>query len=131
MFELMTTSPAAWPLAHEAITTDPLVLFQSAWNTDRKKLVLQILNFGTDQVAASFDLKALGFTVGKAEIHRLWADSLQARNTLSNPQAIRKESSAEMLKGRMIYTTKLPSCSLTLIVLSTEDRLRKFSFDRR
>lgn len=122
MFELMTTSPAAWPLAHEAIKTDPLVLFQSAWNTDRKKLVLQILNFGTDKVAASFDLRALRFTVSKAELYRLWADSLQARNTLSNPEAIQKESSAEMLKGLTIYTTKLPSCSLTLLVLSSNDR---------
>jgi len=30
VFELMSTSPAAWPLAHEAVQTDPLVLFQSA-----------------------------------------------------------------------------------------------------
>jgi alpha-L-arabinofuranosidase len=130
MFELLATSPAAWPLAHEVIQTDPLVLFQSAWNTDRKKLVLQILNFGTDKVAASFDLRALGFAAGKAELQQLWADSLQARNRPSNAPAIRKESSAETLQGRAIYTTTLPSCSLTLIVLSSDDRPGPFPFDR-
>jgi hypothetical protein len=43
--ELLTRSPAAWPLAHSVKLGHPNIIFQSAWDRDKRNLVLQILNF--------------------------------------------------------------------------------------
>ena len=117
MLEMMTGSPAAWPLEHRVRTADPNVLLQAAWDKEKRGLVLQLINFGKENVRAAFDLKALGFAPRRAKIAVLWADSLQARNTLADPGAVRHEERTETLGGRPRFTVGLKPCSLQVIIL--------------
>jgi alpha-L-arabinofuranosidase len=116
-FELMTRSPAAWPLAHSVKVGHPNIIFQSAWNKDKRNLVLQILNFGGTRVEALFDLRAIGFRAREAEVSTLWADSLQAQNTLANPEAVRRADRTENVKNVGRFRWDVPPRSVCLIVL--------------
>jgi len=117
VFELLTGSPAAWPLAPSVRRGHPNILFQAAWDRDKKNLVLQILNFGSEMVEGFFDFTALGFKARQAEVSSLWAGSLQAQNTLANPEAIRRTDRTEKLKGGASFKWDIPACSVSLVVL--------------
>jgi alpha-L-arabinofuranosidase len=116
-FELLTRSPAAWPLAYSVKAGHPDIIFQPAWDRDKKNLVLQILNFGGGQVGGIFDLRAIGFYAREAEVSTLLADSLQARNTLSNPEAVRRADRTENLKSADRFRWAVPPRSVSLVVL--------------
>ena len=115
--ELLTRSPAAWPLAHSIRRGHPNILFQAAWDRDKKNLVLQILNFGGDRVEGVFDLKALEFKARQAQVSSLRADSLQTQNTLTNPEAVRRADRTEKLKGGGRFKCDIPAFSVCLVVL--------------
>jgi hypothetical protein len=93
VFELYTTSGAAWPLASEQSSPATGVFTQAAWDRDRKRLVLDLLNYNERAAGVNFDLSALGLKAGTAEIRELFADSPMAHNTPANPNAIRREDS--------------------------------------
>ncbi len=118
VFEMMTASPAAWPLKQAVRKAQPGIVSQAAWDKDKKRLVLEIINFKAENVEAAFDLAGLEFAPRQARISTLRADSMQVRNTFADPDAIRREDRTERLKGRTNYAAALPSFSLTLIVLS-------------
>jgi alpha-N-arabinofuranosidase len=117
VFELLTGSPAAWPLAHSIRRGRPNILFQAAWDRDKKNLVLQILNFGREKTRLAVDWQALGFKARQAEVTSLWTGSLQAQNTLANPEAIRRTDRTEKLKGGSSFKWDIPACSVSLVVL--------------
>jgi alpha-L-arabinofuranosidase len=117
MMEMMTRSPAAWPLEHRARKADPNIVFLAAWDKDKASLILQVLNFGKESVQASFDVKALGFAPRRAKIAVLWADSLQARNTLADPGAVRSEERTASFGETAHFNADLKPCSMTLITL--------------
>jgi hypothetical protein len=116
--ELMTASPAAWPLKQMVRAAQPGILSQAAWDKNKERLVLEIINFNADSIDAAFDLGALGFPPRRAAVSTLAADSLQARNTLADPNAIRREDRTERLDGRTHYSAAVPPYSLTLVILS-------------
>ena len=116
--ELMTASPAAWPLKQMVRAAQPGILSQAAWDKNKERLVLEIINFNADSIDAAFDLGALGFPPRRAAVSTLAADSLQARNTLADPNAIRREDRTERLDGRAHYSATVPPYSLTLVILS-------------
>jgi alpha-L-arabinofuranosidase len=115
--EMLTGSPAAWPLAHTVKHGHPNMLFQAAWDRDKKNLVLYVLNFGKEKTRLALQWRALPFKAGQAEISTLWAESLQTQNTLSNPDAIRRADRAEKVKGGTGFRQNIPACSVCLIVL--------------
>jgi len=115
--ELLTGSPAAWPLAHSVKRGHPNILFQPAWDREKRNLVLHVLNFGGERVEGLFDLRALGFRAGGAEVSILWADSLQVRNTLAKPDAVRRADRAERLKDSRSFKLDIPACSVCRVVL--------------
>jgi len=115
--ELLTGSPAAWPLAHSIKRGHPNILFQAAWDRDKSNLVLYILNFGKEKTRLALDWRALPFKGGKAEVNILWADSLQTQNTLGNPDAVRHADRMEKLEGGTSFRQDIPACSVSLIVL--------------
>jgi alpha-N-arabinofuranosidase len=117
MFELVTGSPAAWPLEHKIRMAHPNVIFQAAWDKEKKSLVAELLNFGAERISVSLDFKSLGFKAGEARVSTLWADSLQAQNTLANPEAVRRSDRTEKLKGKSSLSLEVPQCSLSLIIL--------------
>jgi alpha-L-arabinofuranosidase len=118
--ELLTRSPAAWPLAHSVKIGHPDIVFQPAWDRAKRNVVLQILNFGGKRVEAFFDFRAIGFRAGEAEVSTLWADSLQAQNTLANPEAVRHTDRTENLKNGGRFRWDIPPCSIEVIVLKPE-----------
>ena len=115
--ELLTGSPAAWPLAHSIKRGHPNILFQAAWDRDKSNLVLYILNFGKEKTRLALDWRALPFKGGKAEVSILWADSLQTQNPLDNPDAVRHADRTEKLEGGTSFRQDIPACSVSLIVL--------------
>jgi alpha-L-arabinofuranosidase len=68
-------------------------------------------------VEGFFDFTALGFKARQAEVSSLWAGSLQAQNTLANPEAIRRTDRTEKLKGGASFKWDIPACSVSLVVL--------------
>jgi alpha-L-arabinofuranosidase len=120
VFELLSRSPAAWPVYYSVKTGHPDILFQPAWNKEKTNLILQILNFGGRQVETVFDLQAIGFRARKAEVSTLSADSLRARNTLLDPEAVRREDRKESLKKRGPFLLEVPPRSIVLAVLKPE-----------
>jgi alpha-N-arabinofuranosidase len=118
VFEAMAGLPASWPLGQTVRHSPPGIVSQPAWNRDRTQLVLQVINYGPEAVEAGFDLGALGFRPGAARRIELRAESLQARNTFADPDAVRREDRTEHLDHPAAYTTALAPYSLTLVVLS-------------
>jgi alpha-L-arabinofuranosidase len=115
--ELVTGSSAAWPLAHVVKRGHPNILFQAAWDRDKKNLVLYILNFGKRKTRLALGWRALAFNAGKAEVIALWADSLQTQNTLANPDAVQRTDRTEKLEVGMRLEQDIPACSVCLVVL--------------
>ena len=118
VFELMTGSPAAWPLKQVVRSERAGIVSQAAWDKDKERVVLEILNFNAGKIETAFDFKALGFAPRRASVSTLAADSLQARNTLADPGAVRRADRTDRLDGRAIYSAAVPPFSLTLVVLS-------------
>ncbi len=118
VFEAMTASPATWPLRQSVRHPLPTVLCQPAWDRDKTRLVLQVINYGSESIDAVFDLGAVGFRPTEARRIELSADSLQARNTFADPDAVRRVERSERLDHPAVYETALVPYSLTLVVLS-------------
>lgn len=87
-------SPAAWPvrIGGYAAKVDDEFQVQAAWDLDRRRLILYILNRTGEKRDVIFDLRDLGRTFGQATLSTSAADSLRARNTPDNPNAVRRET---------------------------------------
>jgi alpha-L-arabinofuranosidase len=91
---------------------------QAAWNIDRKKLVLIVLNFQKTEVPLTFDYQKLNFESNQAQISILSAPSAASYNTLANPNAIKREDSQMSLSpssGQFKITA--PANSIAHIIL--------------
>jgi len=117
VFELYTTSGAAWPLASEQNSPAAGVFTQAAWDRDRKRLVLDLLNYSERPAGVNFDLSALGLKAGTAEIRELLADSLMAHITSANPDAIRREDSHKELSRLDNLTVAARPFSITQVIV--------------
>jgi alpha-L-arabinofuranosidase len=87
-------SPAAWPvrIAGYAAKVDDEFQVQAAWDLDRRRLILYILNRTGEKRDVVFDLMDLGRTFGQATLSTSAGDSLRARNTPDDPNAVRRET---------------------------------------
>lgn len=120
MLELFSRSPAAWPLALAGYVPDERAEFQlqAAWDRDRVRLVLSVLNMTGEPRTAAFDLSALDRTFAAAQTARLEADSLIAMNTLARPETIRRtDTEGTGLSLRAEYAVTVPAYSYTQTVL--------------
>jgi alpha-L-arabinofuranosidase len=89
-------TPAAWPLrieGYEPKVADDFQV-QAAYDRDRKRLALHILNRTGAAREAVFDLSALNRRIRRASTSTVSAASLDARNTLDNPSAVRRVEAA-------------------------------------
>lgn len=91
-FELLSRTPAAWPLriVDYPHRLEPNFQVQAAWSLDKQKLVLYVLNREVQEHSASFDLSELKRTFKRAEVSMLRADGPYVMNTLANPEAIER-----------------------------------------
>jgi alpha-N-arabinofuranosidase len=118
--ELLSNSPAAWPLKfanYSAKASDDYQV-QAAWDLNRKKMVLYVCNRTGVGQTADFDLSALPVTFVNSMVTRLQADSPVAMNTLANPEAIRKTVTGSKIKIKSgKYSIMAPAYSFTEIIL--------------
>jgi alpha-L-rhamnosidase len=90
-------SPAAWPLKfadYEARHDDNFQV-SAAWDRDRRRLVLYVLNRTDESQEYSFDVRPLGRSLHKLETTVLSADGPFVMNTMDAPDAIRRRTSRE------------------------------------
>jgi alpha-L-arabinofuranosidase len=89
----LSKSPAAWPLKFDRYVADAADDFQvsAAWDLEKKRLVLYVLNRTAREREVAFDLAKLGREFSRAQSTSLWAHDSFVMNTLANPDAIRRE----------------------------------------
>jgi alpha-L-arabinofuranosidase len=89
-------SAAAWPLRFDGYEANYDDNFQvsAAWDRERKKLVLYILNRTAQPRDVTFSIASLGRAFNRAQSTALWAHDSFVMNTLANPDAIKREVSA-------------------------------------
>jgi alpha-L-arabinofuranosidase len=88
VFELLSVSPAAWPLRIEGAAENPGIPVGAAWDRERKALVITALNYRGREVELAFDLALPNFKPKAADISILRAPSPASYNTLADPNAI-------------------------------------------
>lgn len=90
----MARSPAAWPLRIEGYAAKVADEFQAqaAWDKERKRLVLYLLNRTGERREVVFDLGGLGRAFRRASISTVSAAGADARNTPDNPRAVRRNA---------------------------------------
>jgi hypothetical protein len=90
----IAASPAAWPLRIEGHVNQVADEFQvqAAWDLARKRLVLYVFNRTAARREALFDLSELRREFRRETISITAADGPQARNTLQQPGAVRRET---------------------------------------
>ena len=101
---MISRSPAAWPLQLQDYKAGPKDDFQvqAAWDKERKRLVLYVLNRTAEQKTATFDISQLErntwwskHTFKSAETRTLYADDALTRNTMENPDAIKRKDQTQ------------------------------------
>jgi len=93
VFELLSRTPATWPLAIEGYESDSRADFQiqAAWDSNRKRLVLYVFNMTADEQTATFNLTPLDRTFTQIEMSRLFADSLTEMNTFEHQDTVKRD----------------------------------------
>ena len=124
---LISRSPAAWPLQLQDYKAGPKDDFQvqAAWDKDRKRLVLYVLNRTAEEKTATFDISQLERnswwskrTFKSAETRTLYADDAVTRNTMENPDAIkRKDQTQTGLSIRDEYSVTAQPWSFVEVIL--------------
>jgi alpha-L-arabinofuranosidase len=86
-------SAAAWPLRFDGFEArfDDNFQVSAAWNRERKKLVIYVLNRTAQPRDVTFNLANLGRGFTDAQTTTLWAHDSFVMNTLANPDAIKRE----------------------------------------
>ena len=108
---LLSRSPAAWPLQLQDYKAGPKDDFQvqAAWDKERKRLVLYVLNRTAEQKTATFDISQLKREFESAETRMLYADDALTRNTMENPDAIQREDQKQTglrIRGKHSVTVR-------------------------
>lgn len=120
VMELLSKSPAAWTLqleGKETRMTDEFQL-QAAWDLERKRLVLNVLNRTNEDVTAVFDYSSIGKRFNQAHSVLLSAPGPLAMNKLDHPNAIQQEEWMEDgLIGEETFEIHVPKYGFAQIVL--------------
>jgi len=118
--KMIADSPAAWPLKienYEARVEDEFQV-QAAWDRERRRLSLYVVNRTGTTREARFDLAALGREFHQASVSIAGAESPEARNTANEPNNIRRESRQEKARTiRGAYGITSRPWSFTEVVL--------------
>jgi len=120
VFELLSRSPAAWPLVLSGYEVDDGAdrQIQAAWDRTRDRLVLYVFNLQGEPYEVAFDLSRLGRTFHTADWATLRADDLLVMNTLHHPDAIeRTDRSEENLASAEHFVVSGRPYSFTQVVL--------------
>lgn len=117
VFELLSSSPAAWPLRLEGMEDTPGLVCQAAWDSGRNALVLIALNYRGAKAPITFDFTPIGFKPRDAHVSILRAASPASFNSLKEPDAIFREDSRIELDPAERFLLTPPAYSIMHAVL--------------
>jgi alpha-L-arabinofuranosidase len=119
VFEVLSRTEAAWPLALDGYTPaqQNTLQVQAAWNRDRQKLVVYLLNRGPDDAAIALDLTPLQRTFHKLSTRRLRAEDATTWETAKDQGNIHRRDSGSEVSLQDSVTFASPRFSFTEIVL--------------
>lgn len=114
VFETLGPSPAAWPLRvdHGDLPASDVAV---AWDLDRKRLVVDVINGSASERVVTLNTEALGRPFKTARLTTVVGDSPSSFNSLTSPDAIRHQASTVAVEQGGTWT--LPPFSLTHVVL--------------
>ncbi len=92
VFELFSTSPAAWALKLEQLEPVPGLQWQAAWDMNHERLIVYVLNYNAHPAMVRVDIGALGKTFSHCNTKQVYAESLSARNSVTDPDAVKTEA---------------------------------------
>ena len=119
IYERMSRTEAKWPLKiseYEPTSRKPIEI-QAAWNMDRRKLVIYLVNRSHEGTFASFDLSALGKTFTQAFFYKMSAASGATQETAKSKGNLKLESRYLPLAPGGINTFEIPPFSFTEVSL--------------
>lgn len=90
-FSLMNSLDIAYPLEVELEKTDPNLVVQAAWNKERDKLTLVILNFNPTPQDLRIDYSKLGRKLKARNGCKISPESRWSFNSLENPENVKIE----------------------------------------
>jgi alpha-L-arabinofuranosidase len=117
--EMLSHSPAAWPLAIDGYKIDDHaeLQVQAAWDKTETKLVLYVLNMHPDAEDVTFSLAQLNRRFASVASTLLSAPSLFSMNTLESPDAIKKDTGQASLAVPNALSVTAPPYSFTEVLL--------------
>jgi alpha-L-arabinofuranosidase len=119
VFEILSRTEAAWPLAIEGYTPaqQNTLQVQTAWDQNRRKLIIYLLNRGPEDEAVALDLTALGRTFARLTARRLWAQDATTMETAKSQGNIHRQDSTSEVSVQATVTLASPKFSFTEVVL--------------
>ena len=120
VYELLSRSPARWPLEIEGYQAARGDLFQiqAAYSLNRDTLVVYALNRTDSAQAVQFDYSLLGKKYSSVEFTMLDGDDIFARNKMDLPNEIRRKDWAEKKRGNQLIINCPPRSLIQAVLLS-------------
>ncbi len=119
IYERMSRSEAAWPLEIEGYTPTSRkpIEIQAAWDLNREKLVVYLLNRCHEDTAVSLDLSGLGRDFTSALSVRMSARDGVVMETVKSQGNLRRESEYLAIQPQQPNTFRIPAFSFTELVI--------------
>lgn len=91
-FGLMNSLEIAWPQVLEWKKENPDIVVQAAWNKQRDKLTLVVLNFSEKNQSVKIDLSGLKNSFRTRKGMKIAPESAKSFNSLEHPDAVKVEN---------------------------------------
>ena len=119
VYQRMSRTLAKWPVEIEGYTPSARndVQIQAAWNQDKTKLVVYLLNRTDENTAVTLDLSGLGLPCGQASIHLMTAAEGTTQETVKSQGNIVQSHRYCALDTALPQTFPMPRFSFTEIVI--------------
>jgi len=117
VYERMSRTEAKWPLiieGYEPTSRKPIEI-QAAWNIDRTKLVIYLVNRSHEGTYVTLDLSGLGKTFSKAHSYMMSAESGSVMETVKSQGNLKRVSRHIPLVEDGLNSFKIPAFSFTEI----------------
>jgi len=119
IYEQMSRTEAAWPVEIEGYhpTSRKEVEMQVAWDKDREKMILILVNRCDEDTRVSLDFSGVGKTFGKASSRLMWAEGGRTQETARSQGNCHVEYDYSAVNSAVPMTFEIPAFSFTEIVL--------------
>jgi hypothetical protein len=119
IYEQMSRTEAAWPLVIDGYTPSSRkeIEIQAAWNKDRTKLIIYLLNRSNEDTQATLDLSLLSASFKKSVSRRMSAAGGRVQETVKSQGNIRYEYRYGTVDTVFPLTCEIPRFSFTELVI--------------